>query len=91
MNGKDVPGLHNGHRARAPELKAIRSSQEPRFDAGPSRVRPTNPEATLTGTDGSIRLLPSVSQTNSVGLRSWLKNPPPPIRTPCRQVEVTKN
>jgi hypothetical protein len=52
---------------------------------------PPNPEATLTGTDGSIRLVPAVSQTNSVGLRSWLRNLPPPIRTPCRQVEVTKN
>jgi hypothetical protein len=27
VNGKDVPGLHNGHRSRAPELKAIRSLQ----------------------------------------------------------------
>jgi len=25
------------------------------------------------------------------GLRSWLRNLPPPIRTPCRQMEVTKN
>jgi hypothetical protein len=43
------------------------------------------------GTDGSIRLVPAVSQTNSEGCGSWLRNRPPPIRTPCRQMEVTKN